>query len=226
MGRRLGQTFTPLVESFLTEKKARTSDVVKAHAHDKTALKAFGVSSAVDLSSMKMQNGGGVPSDDLCASIEVLKATFDTAERAMRPRCYSAHAVLLLDILELLSKEALATRPENTPLLVDQCNTTLAGKACFDALAGYLHECAGLGSKVISEDETPSFRVVPARLESTDATVFDLPEVTSWDSPQEKLNSVSETWKKAHTLLARLFRYRGYLTKPGKVNAMFSSVVS
>lgn len=64
----------------------------------------------------------------------------------MRPRCVSAHDILLLSILDLLRNEALAppgqltTRPDKVQMLADQLSATLTEKAFFDALAGYLHE--------------------------------------------------------------------------------------
>lgn len=78
---------------------------------------------------MKMQDGSGETSDELCTVIDVLKTTVNTAERAMSPLCASAHAVLILSILKILRKEALPTSPENSQLLVKRLNPTFAGQA-------------------------------------------------------------------------------------------------
>lgn len=102
-----------------------------------------------------MQDGSGETSDELCEDINVSKATIDTTERAMRLRCASAHDILLLIILDLLRREALAIRPEKVQFLAVHFNAILAEQVCFDALAVYLHECSGLGRKAVSEDETP-----------------------------------------------------------------------
>lgn len=72
---------------FLTKKKARTNDIVNAHAGATIALKSLGFNKAVSISSMKMQNGGDEPSDEIRAAIDALKATADTAKRAMCPSC-------------------------------------------------------------------------------------------------------------------------------------------
>lgn len=165
---------------------------------------------------MKIQDGSGEKSGELRTDIEALKAMVDIAERAMRPLCASAHDVFLLIIFELLRREALATRPKIWHLLMERFDATLTGQACFEALAGYLSECAGQGNRVITDIEAPIFRVVAAKLESVGAAVAYLAEATSWESPQEKLNLVKEAWKKVHTPQARLFRYRGYITKPGQ----------
>lgn len=121
---------------FFTKNKSRTSDNVKAHADAKITLKAFGVRKVISRSSLKIQYDGGVPSDELRASIDPLKSTADTAERSIRSRCASAHAVFLLNIFELLRKNALAIRPETSELLAKQFKATLSEQAGFGSLFG------------------------------------------------------------------------------------------
>lgn len=94
-------------------KKARTSNIAKAHANATAALESFGSSNADSISSMKVQDGGVEISDDIPTGINALKAKGDTAERAFCRRSASAHAALLFRILELLRKKKRATVHKN-----------------------------------------------------------------------------------------------------------------
>lgn len=108
--------------------------------------------------------------------------------------------------------------------MAERLNATLSEQTCFEALAGYLHECSGLGRKAITESETPSFRFVAVKIKLFGAAVAYLSEITTWESLQKTLNSVKESWNKARALQDKLFRYRGYITKPGEASAKFGSI--
>lgn len=55
--------------------------------------------------------------------------------------------------------------PRKDALTVEAVKGTLYGEAIFYLLSGYLLQCAGLGRRVITEDETLRFRVVAAKIE-------------------------------------------------------------
>lgn len=59
-----------------------------------------------------MNNGAGEPAGEIVGAAKAQSATEDAAERAMRASCPSAHAILFLNIINLLRKEALKIRPD------------------------------------------------------------------------------------------------------------------